>query len=166
MTAGEHQRIMLSPLACVQRDAGKIESVQHVGVAELGREAQSEDIEGSHRAVRVQGELRQPVAPHQRFQVAPHRVRPLGQNPVLLVQDLVEDGDALVGQPDLVRVGIAQAPPHLDGVPVLHLRVQLTADVLDRLAHPSQQRLQEGEDGDRRLGARKGHDEPSLNALP
>ena len=166
MTARDHQGIVLSPLAGVQWDAGKIKSVQHVGVAELCREAQSEHIERSHRPVGVQGELGQPVASHQYFQVAPHRVRALGQNPVLLVQDLVEDRDALVGQPDLVCVGVAQAPPHLDGIPILHLGVQFAADVLDRLADPGQQRLQAGKDRVRRLRADKGHDEVSLNALP
>ena len=56
---------------------------------------------------------------HQRLQIGPDRVRPLGQDPVLLVQDLVEDRDALVGQAHLVRVRIAQAPADIDRVPVL-----------------------------------------------
>ena len=69
------------------------------------------------------------------------RVGALGEHPVALVQHLVEDLDALVGQADLVGVRIAQRPPDVGAVPVLDDRADLAADVLDRLAHARQQRL-------------------------
>ena len=43
------------------------------------------------------------------------RVGPLGDGVGALVQQLVEDLQALVGQPDLVGVGIEQQPGHLAG---------------------------------------------------
>ena len=64
------------------------------------------------RAVRVDGELRHAVLAHQRLQVGPDRVGALGQHVGLLVEHLVEDLDALVGQAHLVRVGVHQRPPH------------------------------------------------------
>ena len=76
-----------------------------------------EHVERAHRAMGVQGELRHLVLAHQGLQVGPHRVRPLGQDPVPLVQDLVQDGDALVGQAHLVRVRVAQAPADVDARP-------------------------------------------------
>ena len=84
----------------------------------------------------------------------------LGEDPVALVEHLVEDLDALVGQPDLVGVGVHQGPA--DGrtvapaVPLLDRGVQLAADVLDRLGHRRQPGLEPGEDA-------RGHP-PSLRA--
>ena len=92
------------------------------------------------------------VLAHHLLHVGPHRVGALGEDPVALVEHLVEDLDALVGQPDLVGVGVHQRPPDLDGVPVLDDGVQLAADVLDRLGDRRQARLQAGEQG-------LGHDE-------
>jgi len=57
----------------------------------------------------------------------------------LLVQHLVEDGDALVGQPYLVGVRVEQRPPDIGLVPLLHARVDLPADILHRLADARQQ---------------------------
>ncbi len=85
------------------------------------------------------------VVPHHPLHVRPHGVRALGQDPVALVQHLVQDLHALVRQPDLVRVRVHQRPADLGGVPVLRHRVELTADVLDRLLHARQQGLQAGE---------------------
>ena len=97
-----------------------------------------------HRAVRVHGELRHAVLAHQRLEVRPDRVGALGEHVGLLVEHLVEDLHALVGQADLVRVRVHQRPPHGRGVPVLDDRAELAADVLDRLAHPGQQLLKAG----------------------
>ena len=111
VAAGEHDRVVVGAIGRVQRDAGEVERVEHVGVAELGGEAQAEDVEGADRAVLVDGELRdRPVLAHHRFHVGPHGVGALGDDPVALVEDLVEDLDALVGQADLVGVGIHQRP--------------------------------------------------------
>ena len=95
-----------------------------------------------HRAVRVDGELRHAVLAHELLEVGPDRVGPLGQHVGLLVEHLVEDLHALVGQAHLVRVRVHQRPADGGGVPVLHHRAQLAADVLDRLAHQRQQLLQ------------------------
>ena len=153
VTAGEHDRVGLGPVDGVQRDAGQVDRGQQVRVAQLGREGHAQQVEGADRAVLVDGELRDPVRPHLLLEVRPHRVGALGQDPVALVEDLVEDLDALVGQADLVGVGVHQRPAHLGALPVLQRRVELTADVLDRLLHRGQHRLQEGEDG---RGCRRG----------
>ena len=44
------------------------------------------------------------------LEVGPHRVGALGEDPVALVEHLVEDLHALVGQADLVGVGVHQRP--------------------------------------------------------
>jgi hypothetical protein len=63
-----------------------------------------------------------------------------------LVEHLVEDHQALVGQADLVGVGVHERPVDGDALPRLDLGVQLAADVLDRLLDLRQQGLETGEE--------------------
>ena len=142
VAAGHHHRVGLVAVGGVQRDAGQVERGEQVGVAEFGRERDAEQVERPDRAVGVDGELRDAVLAQQRLEIRPDRVGALGERVVTLVEDLVEDLHALVRQAHLVGVGVHQRPPDRDGVPVLAAGVQFTPDVLDRLAHPGQQRLQ------------------------
>ncbi len=146
VAAGEDDRVVDGAVLGLQRDAGQVERGQHVGVAELGGERQAEHVEGLHRAVGVDGELRDAVLAHQRFEVRPDAVGALGQHALALVEHLVEDHDALVGQADLVGVGVHQRPTDVAGVPVLDGRVELAADVLDRLLDVREEGLQAWED--------------------
>jgi hypothetical protein len=145
--AGQHDRVVLGAVLAGQRDAREVERGEHVGVAELGGERDAEDVERLDRPVRVDGELRDAVFLHQRLEVGPHRIRPLGEHVVLLVEHLVEDLDALVGQADLVGIRIHQRPPDGAGVPVLDDGAELAAHILDRLADPGQQLLKLRKDG-------------------
>ena len=52
---------------------------------------------------------------HDRLKIRPHGVRAFGEDPVPLIENLVEDLDTLIRQADLVGVGIHQRPPN--GVP-------------------------------------------------
>ena len=147
--AGDDERVAVVAVGGVQRDAGEVERGQHVRVAELGGERQPEQVEVADRAVRVDGELRDAVLAHERLEVRPHGIRALREGVGPLVEDFVEDHDALVGHAHLVGVGVHQGPA--DGavpgdLPGLDGRVQLTADVLDRLAHLLEERLQGAED--------------------
>ena len=158
VAAGDDDRVVLAAVGRVQRDPGEVEGVEHVGVAELGGEAQAEEVERADRAVAVDGELRDRAllvtGAHHLLHVGPHRVGALGEDPVALVEHLVEDLDALVGQADLVGVGVHQGPAdrraarlgRLGAVPVLDDRVQLATDVLDGLLHRGQPGLQARED--------------------
>ena len=139
--AGDDDRVARVAVGRVQRDAGQVEHRQQVGVAELGRERDAEQVERGDRTVRVDGELADAVGPHQRLEVGPDGVAALGQGVRPLVDDLVEDLHALVRQADLVGVRVEQRPVDGDRVPVLGARVELAADVLDRLGHLGQQRL-------------------------
>ena len=157
VAADQHDRVVVGAVLGVQRDAGQVERVEHVGVAQLGREADAEDVERADRPVGVDGELRHVVLAHQRLEVWPHRVGALGQDVGLLVEHLVQDHDALVGQADLVGIGIHQAPADVGAVPVLDGGVELAADILDRLLDSRQQRLKAGEQGlDRHGGTTSG----------
>ena len=58
VAAGDDDRVVVAAVDRVQRDPGEVERVEHVGVAELGGEAQAEQVEGADGAVAVDGELR------------------------------------------------------------------------------------------------------------
>jgi hypothetical protein len=87
------------------------------------------------RAVSVDREQRDALAPHDGLEIAPRCVRALGDGVVTLVQDLVEDLQALVGQTDLVGVGIRQQPGNSALTCAGTLRAQLEPDVAGRLLH-------------------------------
>ena len=72
----------------------------------------AEHVEVGGRAVGVDREQRQPVGAEQRLEVDPGGVGPLGHRIGALVEDLVEDLQALVGQADLVGVRVDQQPGH------------------------------------------------------
>src|SRR6202042_1158975 len=72
VAAGQHDRVRGRPVRGGQRYAGQVQGGQQVGVAELGGEGDAEHVEGGHRAVRVDGELRDAVRPHQLLHVGPY----------------------------------------------------------------------------------------------
>ena len=89
---------------------GEVEAVQQVRVDELGREVEGEHVEVAGGAVGVDREERHARRPHLGLEVDPGRVGALGDGVVAFVEDLVEDLEPLVGQPDLVGVGIDEQP--------------------------------------------------------
>ncbi len=149
MAAREDDRVVDGAVLGLQRDARQIQGREHVGVAQLRGEGQAEHVEGTDGAVAVDGELRHLVLAHELFQVRPHAVRALGEDALALVEHLVEDHDALVGQPDLVRVRVHERPADVTRIPRLDGGVELTADVLDGLLHMREQSFELWED---RLG--------------
>jgi hypothetical protein len=96
--------------------------------------------------VGVHGELGYAVLAHELLEVGPHRVGPLGKRVRVLVDHLVEDLDALVGDADLIGVGVHERPVHAHGLPRLGHRVELAADVLHRLGHEREKSLELRED--------------------
>ncbi len=139
VAAGQDDRVVDAAVLRLQRDARQVQGGEHVGVAQLRGEGEAEDVEGADRTVAVDRELRDGVLPHQLLEVRPDAVGALGEDALLLVEHLVEDHDALVGQADLVGVGVHQGPADVAGFPVLDRGVELSADVLDRLLHMRQQ---------------------------
>ncbi len=132
--AHDHERVQVAALGGHQRDPGQVEAGEHVGVAQLGGERDPDEVERAEWAVAVDRERRDVALTHQPLEVGPHRVAALGEHAGGLVEHLVEDLHALVGQAHLVGVGVHQRPPHAVGVPVLGRGVELTADVLHGLA--------------------------------
>jgi hypothetical protein len=106
VTARDDHGMLVGAVPRLQRDAREVEGGEQVGVAQFGGEADAEKIERADRTVRVDGELREAVLPQKLLHVGPDRVRALRERVGPLVENLVEDHDALVGQADLVRVRV------------------------------------------------------------
>ena len=139
---GADEGVLRGPRRRPDRDAGEVDAVQDVRVDELGRQVEGQHVELGGVAMGLHGEQRQAVRAHEGLEVEPGRVGTLGDGVVALVQDLLEDLQALVGEADLVGVGIDQQPGHVvrrvdrvDG-PVF------AADVAGRLLHLGQERLE------------------------
>ena len=92
----------------------------------------------------LQREQRQLLGSHERLEVDPGRVGTLGQSVGPLVEDLIEDLQTLVGQADLVGVGVGEQPRHRPGRVNRGLHAVLAADVAGRFGHSGQQLLESG----------------------
>ncbi len=146
---GDDHGMLVAAFGGHERDAREVEGGEQVRVAELGGEAHAQQVEVGNGAVPVDGELRHPVLAHQGLEVGPDGVRAFRERVGAFVDHLVQDHDALVGEPDLVGVGVHQRPANhrIVVAPRLDLRVELAADVLNRLAHQREQGFQAREDG-------------------
>ena len=138
---GADQRIRVVPGSSPDGHTREIDAVQHVGVGELGREVEGDHVEPRSRTVGVQREQRQPLGPHQRFEVAPGRVGPLGGRVRAFVEDLVEDLQPLVRQAYLIGVRIGEQPRHDPGTVARDPHPVLGTDIAGRFGHLGQQRL-------------------------
>ena len=145
--AADDDGVRTGPLGRPDRCSGQVDAVEDVGVDELGGQVERQHVEGGGRQVVVHREQRQALRPEAGFEVGPGGVGPLGDRVRPLVEDLVEDLEPLVGQPDLVGVGIAEQPGHTAGAVFRRDRPQLAPDVAGRLLDLGQERLQLGPHG-------------------
>ncbi len=145
VTTRDHDRVRRCAVLVPYRHPRQIHEVEQVRVDELGREVEGQHVEIARGAVGVDTEQRHLGRPHRRLHVGPGRVRTLRHRVVALVEQLVEDLQPLVGEPDLVGVGIDQekgrpAAP-MAGRQVARLRPHLHTDVASGLLNPGQQRF-------------------------
>ena len=144
MSADEQDRVVGGAIRRPHRDPGEVQQVEQVRVAELVRERDGEHVERPHGTVRLEREGRDPLATHDVLEVEPRVEGPLGHRRRTLVEHLVEDLDALVRLPDLVRVRVGHGPAGDGRVPGRGHGVVLAADVLRGLAHLHEPRLERG----------------------
>ena len=67
MSTSHDDGVINSPINRVHGNARQIQRREHVGVTQFSTKAQTEEIEVPHRAVRINGELRNVVFAHQLF---------------------------------------------------------------------------------------------------
>ncbi len=146
VSPGADEQVIGATVGGPDRTASEIHTVQDVGVDELCGEVERQDVEVGRGTVGVDAEQRQSFGAHLGLEVGPWRIGALGDGVGALVDDLIEDLEALVGQPDLVGVGIAEQPGNLVGAVLGLLMPCLEADVAGRLLDTRQDRLELGPD--------------------
>ena len=138
MTSGQHQCIGVPTVRAVQRKARQVDHVDEIRVDELGRQVEGQHVEGGCRQVLLDAEKGYIRRPHGGLHVDPGGIGPLSEGIGSLVEDLVEDLEALVRQPDLVGVGIEKQPGDgPSGVLGVH-RPLFTTDIPSRFGHRGQ----------------------------
>ena len=141
MTANKDDGVGIGAVSLTYRDTGQVNGVEHVGVAQFRREGDRHDVEIANWPVSVESELGDPSRPHVLLHIRPHRIGALSQDPITLIEHLVEDGHALVRLANLIRIGIHQDPADISVLPFLDDAVVLPAHILDGLINSGQQRF-------------------------
>jgi hypothetical protein len=91
--------------------------------------------------MRIDRKKRNPPFTHETLKVNPGRLRTLGYGVGALIQDLVQDLQPLIGQADLVHIGISEEPSHLSVTVLRNYRSIFAPDIAGWFAHPSKKRF-------------------------
>ena len=134
--AGDHQRMARVAFERTQWQPSQVQHRQHVRVLQFVLKGESDDVEFCGRDVAVEREQRNVEAPHFRFGVRPRRERQLGGGVRALVQDVMDDADAEIRQPDLVGIRERQQYPNFRLIQRLAGHMQRVAEVSIGLRYP------------------------------
>ena len=111
VATGDDDRVLRATVLGPHRDAGEVEALEHVRVDELGGEVEGDHVEARRRRGGCRPRRAAPTTGRiSAVDVEPGRVGAFGERIVAFVEDLVEDLEPLVGQADLVGVGIDEEP--------------------------------------------------------
>jgi hypothetical protein len=91
--------------------------------------------------MRVHRKERNSPLAHQGFKVDPGRVRTLSYGVGALIQNLVQDLQPLIGQADLVHIGVSEEPSHFSVAVLRNYRSIFAPDIAGWFAHPRKKRL-------------------------
>ena len=108
-TTGDDDGIVLGTVGSQQRNAGEIERFEEVRHSHLMRHVHADDVERGHGRCTLERQQRNPRLAHGIAHIGPRHVASLAGNALGLIKDVVENGDTLVGQADLVHVRIDHA---------------------------------------------------------
>ncbi|GBE57698.1 hypothetical protein BMS3Abin01_00619 [bacterium BMS3Abin01] len=134
---GEHQRVVLATVLPAQRHTGKIQHLQDIGIGKLVLQGDPPQIHPPYRLPALQHEQRYILVAHQRGHVGPGAVDPLRPGFAVVVDQGVKDLDRLVGDADLIDIGVAERYPEC--IFLLPDTANLAADIAGRLFHPFQE---------------------------
>ena len=138
-SAGDDDGIVLGTVGSQQRNAGEIERLEKVCHSHLVRHVHTDDVERGHGRCALERQQRNPRLAHGIAHIGPRYVAALAGNALGLIKDVVENGDALVGQTDLIHVRIDHAAA-IVGIG-LRERAPLVVDIATRLLDLGEQRL-------------------------
>ena len=135
--AADDQRVVLAAVFCQQRDAGKIQHLQDVGVAHLIEKRKANDVKLLQRATGFQREERHMLLAKHLLHIRPGRKRALAGDAVHAVERVVENPRAKVRHADFVYVGKQQRKAEIRLL--FHDAVPLSADIARGFFHAGKQ---------------------------
>ena len=147
VAADHHQRLTGDTVCRSQRQVSQIDEVDQVRVGQLGREVEGQHVEGGRRLVMLDREQRDPLGSHYGFEVAPWGIPTVGTTVGPLIDDLVQDLQALVGQADLVGVRVQEHPADERSIRWFAIGAVLAADVARWLLDLGQMRFDQRPNG-------------------
>ena len=139
--ARDHDGVVLVAVGREQGDAGEVERLEDVGAGHLVGEREADDVEGRDGRGALEREQGHVALAHEVGHVDPGQVAALAAHARLRVERAVEDGEAHVGQADLVDVGVHEAD--VEGSGLVGLGAPLVVEVARGLLHERQQGLDE-----------------------
>ena len=128
--AGDHQRHREVAFFRRKRNSAQVQNREHVGVAEVVLQRETEHVEVCQRCECFEAVERQALRPQQGFHVGPGGVDPFAGPVVAPVHGRIEHLHPVVAHADRVGIGKGQADLAPDRPMVLSDGVQLTAQVL------------------------------------
>ena len=138
-TAADDQRVRLRPVLRPERDPGKLQDLEDVGVAHFILDGDSQEIAFPDRPLGLQREQRDLPLPHDAVQVGPGREHPLAVHVLPPVEHTVQDLHAEMAHADLVHVRKTHGKTDSHAVRVLDDGIDLAADIAGGLLNGKQQ---------------------------
>ena len=145
--AADDDGVGVAALRREDRDPREVEHVRDVRVVQLALEGEADDVEVRDGSERLDGKERDLLAPEDRLEVHPGRIRPLAGPAGPPVHDLVQDLRARVAHPDLVGIRKGETDRHRHRAEVLAHDVPLQAEVAPGALDGEEEGLEAGADG-------------------
>ena len=121
--------MLLCPVTCVKGNLGQIQYLEHVGVAHLILQGDSQEIKILHRILGLQGKQRDFLLPEYGIQIRPWGIHAFTVYVLPLVKHGVQNLDAQMGHADFVNVREAHGKADIYLGWVLFYHVDLAPDV-------------------------------------
>ena len=131
--AGNNDRILIAPVFGEERNTGKIQHIQDIGVAHFEGHGEAQHIEVLHRAFGFQGIEGNMFFPHEGFHIHPGRIHPFRQRVISCVQHAVNNFQPQMAHGHFIDIGESQGHFHIYAVMVLYHAVPFSADIAGRL---------------------------------
>ena len=114
-SARHHQRIPLVALLCAQRQPGKVQHIQHGGIAHLILQRKPDKIKHVDRVAALERKQRQLPLPHQLLHIRIGHKHTLAPDILPLIEQPVEDLHPEMGHPHLIQIRKTKGKPHRNG---------------------------------------------------
>ena len=136
--AGAHDVFKSLAVLCKNGNAAQLEHIQQVGIAQLVRQGESDNIEVAKRSMTLKRVELYIVLAHLLFHILPRCEDTLAPSPLKRVYGGVEYLHTDMGHTYLIAVRKAKSKAHIDLVRILDNTSLLSADITSRLLHLQQ----------------------------